>query len=117
MGLKSEITGPIAKPMCNFPNKSNLKVVSSDIQWLQDAEACVKFLSAKLSQSEQTLERMGKKRNVTMKITAPLVMAVTIAAIAGGAPGMKTSEQAYVSLPDGKFRTKRLSPLQCSAVF
>ena len=104
--------------MCNLPNKSNLKVVSSDIQWLQDAEACVKFLSAKLSQSEQTLERMGKKRNETMKITAPLVMAVTVAAIAGGAAGMKTSEQqAYVSLPDGKFRTKRLSPLQCSAVF
>ena len=66
----------------------------------------MKFSPPKLSQSELTLERMGKKRNETMKITAPLVMAVTVAALTGGAAGMKTSEQAYVSLPDGKSRTK-----------
>ena len=89
-----------------FQTKSPWRLVSSDIQWLQDEETYVKFSPPKLSQSELTLERMGKKRNETMKITAPLVMAVTVAAIAGGAAGMKTSEQAYVSLPDGKSRTK-----------
>ena len=38
----------------------------------------------------------------------PLVMVVTIAAIAGGTSEMKTSERAYVSLPDGKSRTTSL---------
>ena len=38
----------------------------------------------------------------------PLVMVVTIAAIAGGTSEMKTSERAYVSLPDGKSWTTSL---------
>ena len=62
-------------------------------------------MSVKLSESALTLERMGKKRNEKMNVTAPLVMVLTVAAIAGGTSGMKTSERAYVSLPDGKSRT------------